>query len=68
MTESSGDYLPKDARTMAAVMAAVQAYLDDESSPATSGATLRLSPWKMAPWQALRDDRHLLTGNWRNLG
>ena len=68
MTESPGDYLPKDARTMAAVMAAVQAYMDDESSPATSGATSQLSPWKTAPWQALRDDRHLLKGTWRNLG
>ena len=68
MTESPGDYLPNAARTMAAVMTAVQAYLDDESSPATSGATLKLSPWKTAPWRALRDDRHLHTRTWRNLG
>jgi hypothetical protein len=43
-----------DNQTMAAVIAAVQAYLDEEASATRSRSSRRLSRWKTAPWQTFR--------------
>jgi hypothetical protein len=51
-----------DERTLAVVIAAVQAYLDDEAGTSRIRGPIRLSRWKTAPWQVFRDR----TALWRH--
>ncbi len=53
---------------LAAIMAAVQAYRDDDEADALERRPARLSPWKMAAWQPLRGRMHGLDMGWRRAG
>ena len=55
----------QDTKTIAAVMAAVQAFLDQEASVASSTAPRRLSPWKTAPWHMLAGGGWLAHTSWK---
>ena len=50
MTAPSSNGTARDSRTMAAVIAAVQAYLDEEARDESPRASVGLSAWKKAPW------------------
>ena len=56
-----------DPRLLAAVMAAVQAYIDEEGEERKPRST-RLNAWKLAAWQPLRGRAHPLDTGWRMAG
>ncbi len=57
-----------DPRLLAAVMAAVQAYVEDEEKEAREPRSTRLNAWKLASWQPLRGRAHPLDTGWRMAG
>ena len=56
MIEITGPGEAASAKTLAAVMAAVQAYLDDERRATDAPKTNTLAAWKTAPWEFLRGE------------
>ena len=63
MTEPSDGRMP-DARTMAALMAAVQVYLEDEATEVPVRHDPRLGAWKTATWGAFRAGDPRRRGSW----
>ncbi len=64
MTQSSHNPGTLDPRVLAAVMAAVQAYLEQEARAASPQPSRRLSAWKLAAWRMVQGaDAHYLS--WR---
>ena len=57
-----------DPHLLAAVLAAVQAYADDEEAAAQALRSRRLSAWKLAPWQPMRSRTHPLDVGWKLAG
>ena len=79
MTTSPQQEYPLDPKLVAAVTAAVQAYLDEEPSSAEEQGAKGISTWKLAAWRSLSArkpaarrslvDRRLLRGlSWRGRG
>ena len=57
-----------DPKLLAAVLAAVQAYIEDEEVAAMQPPSRRLSAWKRAPWHPMRTSTHPLDVSWRLAG
>ena len=55
-----------DPGTLAAVMAAVQAYLGEEARAARPHGAARLGPWKTAPWRMVRGGGAQSNRSWRH--
>ncbi len=53
-------------KTLAAVMIAVQAYLDQEGGSSGPKASRGLSDWKMASWQTIRRRAGELRPSWKS--
>ena len=66
MTRPSADGDGQEARLLAAVMAAVQAYLDEEAQASGFRGSRRLSKWKTTPWRIMRGGIPLPSLSWRN--
>lgn len=64
MTQPSHNPGTLDPRVLAAVVAAVQAYLEQEASAASPQPSRTLNAWKLAAWRMVRgaDAHHL---SWR---
>ena len=65
MTRLSADGDGQEARLLAAVTAAVQAYLDDEAQVSGFRGSRPLNKWKTAPWRVMRGGVPLLSLSWR---
>ncbi len=57
-----------DPKMVAAVLAAVQVYIEDEQAAAKLPPSRRLSSWKLAAWQPMRSRPHPLDMGWRLAG
>ena len=57
-----------DPKLLAAVLAAVQAYIEDEQTAAKLPPSRRLSSWKLAAWHPVRSRTHPLDMGWRLAG
>lgn len=57
-----------DTNLLAAVLAAVQAYVDDEEAAAQALRSRRFNAWKLAPWQPMRRRTHSLDVGWKLAG
>ena len=57
-----------DPHLLAAVLAAVQAYADDEEAAAQALRSRRINPWKLAPWRPMRTPTHPLDMGWKLAG
>ena len=64
MTSSNG----LDPKLLSAVLAAVQAYIEDEEVAAMQSPSRRLSAWKLAGWHPMRSRAHQLDTGWRLAG
>ena len=53
-------------KTLAAVMVAVQAYLDEEGGSSGPAASHGLSDWKMASWQTIRRRAGVPRSSWKS--
>ena len=56
-----------DATTLAAVIAAVEAYLEAESRESAAPEPLGRSRWKAAPWEVMRGSAGRALSPWRRL-
>ena len=56
-----------DARTAAAVIAAVEAYLEAEARERSAPEPSGRSRWKAAPWEAMRGSASRAAAPWRRL-
>ena len=65
MTGVPGEGMAGGPRTMAAVMAAVQAYMDEEARLHGPPAARKLSAWKRASWRTFRGDSHSRSWSWK---
>ena len=61
----SGRDLPSDPQKLAAVMAAVQAYLNEETSGPVQGAIRPQRLWRMAVWPQLHGAQLLRGTPWK---
>ena len=68
MTTPSPNGRLHDSRTVAAVIAAVQAYLDEEAHDGPPQASAGLSEWKRAPWLMWRGSPAPTTLSWKRGG
>ena len=69
MSASVGEGLPEDPAVLSAIVAAVQAYIDDEErmvARAPADATAALSAWKTAVWRPFRGGAHTGPRSWRH--
>ena len=57
-----------DPKLLAAVLAAVQAYIEDEQAAAKLPPSTRLNSWKLAAWHPMRSRTHPLDMGWRLAG
>ncbi len=57
-----------DPKLLAAVLAAVQAYVEDEQAASKLPPSRRLSSWKFAAWHPMRSRTHPLDMGWRLAG
>ena len=64
MTDATYDTSAPTAGTLAAIIAAVEAYLEDEARSELRGPR-RLNEWKTVPWRMIRGDVDLLHRTWR---
>ena len=65
MTASDEGLSLGSAKTLAAVMAAVEAYLEQESDSPPDESLRLLSPWKTEPWRVLRGGGVAVKPSWR---
>ena len=66
MTGPTPDTGARPDATMAAVLGAVQAYLEDEERARRAASTGRINAWKRVSWRMARESpRH--THSWRHL-
>ena len=64
MTSNNG----LDPKLLAAVLAAVQAYIEDEQAAAMQPPSRRINAWKLATWHPMRSRTHPLDIGWRLAG
>ena len=57
-----------DPKLLAAVLAAVQSYIEDEEAAAMHPPSRRLNAWKLAAWHPMRSRTHPLDLGWRLAG
>ena len=65
---STPDGRAPDAKTMAAIMAAVQAYIAGEARDTLPSRPSAISAWKTAPWGVLRGGAPRRALSWRHGG
>ena len=65
MTDLAAGEESQAAKTMAAVMAAVQAYLDEEARAISFQGPTALNAWKTEPWPTTRGERPRRSRSWR---
>ena len=58
---------PDDAKTLAAVIAAVEAYLEAEARERAAPEPSGRSRWKAAPWEVMRGSAVRTLSPWRRL-
>ena len=68
MTEQASDGNSREAKPLAAVMAAVQAFLDEEEHTSSSSDTGSLGAWKSAAWPVMRGSGLVRTLSWKHTG
>ena len=57
-----------DPKLLAAVLAAVQSYIEDEEAADMQPQSRRLNAWKLATWHPMRSRTHPLDMGWRLAG
>ena len=57
-----------DPKLLAAVLAAVQSYIEDEEAADMQPQSRRLNAWKLAAWHPMRSRTHRLDMGWRLAG
>ena len=67
MNDRGPDAGRDDADTIAAVIAAVEAYLEAEARERSAPEPLGRNRWKAAPWEAMRGSAARAPSPWRRL-
>ncbi|MCH7744466.1 MAG: hypothetical protein IIC84_00150 [Chloroflexi bacterium] len=68
MTSQTNDSSMPDPKLMSAVMAAVQAYLDEEANAMSPQADQQGRAWKLAAWHPRLDMRFRRSLSWNGRG